>query len=65
MGMVRDWVADNWGLIVHTDKEQRDLKYKGNVRYDVEIDRQRSGALLQRPNIRGWFSIPIIEEDGN
>jgi hypothetical protein len=46
MGMVRDWAADNWGLIVHTDKEQRDLKYKGNARYDVEIDRQRSGATV-------------------
>jgi hypothetical protein len=28
VGMVRDRSTDNWGLIVHTDKEERDLKKK-------------------------------------
>jgi hypothetical protein len=50
MGMIRDWAADNWELIVHTDKEQRDLKYKGNICFDIILS-EASVVVKVRPSV--------------
>jgi hypothetical protein len=42
--MMWEWSGTGQPILGINYTEQRDLKWKGNDRYDVEIDRQRSGA---------------------